>query len=67
MTHARIIPSWWHTLPGVCPRYFPELLAEVERLGVSRNDRTTIEHIWHEQQIARALRKFRDRQDPQDA
>ena len=63
MSRVSNIPSWWLELTGVAsPGALLGLLDQVERAGISRNDKTGVTRIWRERQIVRALQSLGDGQ-----
>ena len=53
LSRAARIPGWWQTMTGLPTTKLLDLLAEVEHQGASPNDRTVVERIWRQWQLAR--------------
>ena len=52
------MPGWWQGMTGQPVTALLELLDEVERQGASPNDRTTVERIWRQIALQRAVARL---------
>jgi hypothetical protein len=51
------VPAWWLGMANTRDaRRLLVLLNEVNRLGINRNDRRSVERIWRQMEIDRELR-----------
>jgi hypothetical protein len=59
LSNASRIPGWWQSMTGLPVTKLLDLLAEVDRMGASPNDRTVVERLWRERALRRALAHLR--------